>query len=174
MDNMNEKREYARVSAYLPFEVRLVAGGDRECLKPRISGVAVLSDFTKPPEPEDKLLAQWLNLLNAKLDSIISTLSVEREGFSSLTFQTLTISGSGMGFPSKVKYNRGDLLEIKILLYMYPHVALYLYGDVVNSNQENDSFYTAVRFTEMSDDIRDEIVKFVFRRQREILTAKRG
>lgn len=174
MEYMNDKREYARVTAYLPFEVRLVTGEVRECLKPRISGVAVLSDFTKPPEPEDKLLAQWLNLLNAKLDSIITSLSVEREGFSSLTFQTLTISGSGMGFTSRIKYNRGDLLEIKILLYMYPHIALYLYGDVVNSNEENDGFSIAVRFTEMSDDIRDEIIKFVFRRQREILSAKRG
>ena len=174
MDYMNDKREYARVTAYLPFEVRLVPGEERECFKPRISGVAVLSDFTKPPEPEDKLLAQWLNLLNAKLDSIISSLSVEREGFSSLTFQTLTISGSGMGFTSRKKYDQGDLLEIKILLYMYPHVALYLYGDVVNSDQENGGFYTTVKFTEMSDDIRDEIVKFVFRRQREILSAKRG
>lgn len=174
MDYMNDKREYARVTAYLPFEVRLVAGKERECLKPRISGVAVLSDFTKPPEPEDKLLAQWLNLINAKLDSIISSLSVEREGFSSLTFHTLTISGSGMGFSSRIKYSTGDFLEIKILLYMYPHVALYLYGEVVNSNQENDSFYTSVRFIEMTDDIRDEIIKFVFRRQREILSAKRG
>lgn len=169
-----EAREYARVMAYLPLEANLVPPEERECRKPRISGVAVLSDFTKPPEPEDKLLAQWLNLLNAKLDSIISSLSVEREGFSSLTFQTVSISGSGMGFQSREKYRNGDFLEIKILLYMYPHVALYLYGDVVTSEQEGNDFYIAVKFTEMSDDIRDEIIKFVFRRQREILSAKRG
>jgi hypothetical protein len=174
MENVEDKREYARVTAYLPFEVRLVPTAERQVRRPRISGVAVLSDFAKPPEPDDKLLAQWLNMLNAKLDSIISSLSVEREGFSSLTYQMLNISGNGMGFKSKKKYDRGDFLEIKMLLYMYPHVALYLYGDVVKSEQEDDSFNTAVKFTEMSDDIRDEIIKFVFRRQREILSAKRG
>jgi hypothetical protein len=174
MDYVNDKREYARVSAYLPLEVRLVPPEEREVHIPRISGVAVLSDFAKPPELDDKPLAKWLNILNAKLDSIISSLSVEREGFCSLTFQMLTISGSGMGFKSKEKYNKEDLLEIKILLYMYPHVALYLYGDVVKSEQEGDGFDTAIKFTEMSDDIRDEIVKFVFSRQREILSAKRG
>ncbi|HVO66770.1 MAG TPA: PilZ domain-containing protein [Syntrophales bacterium] len=174
MENLEDKREYARVTAYLPFEVRLVPTAEREFRRSRISGVAVLSDFAKPPEPEDKLLAQWLNMLNAKLDSIISTLSVEREGFCSLTYQMLNISGNGMGFKTKEKYNKGDFLEIKILLYMYPHVALYLYGDVVKSEQEGDNFDTAVKFMEMTDDIRDEIIKFVFRRQREILSAKRG
>ena len=174
MEDIEDKREYARVTAYLPFEVRLVPPEERQVRRPRISGVAVLSAFAKPPEPEDKLLAQWLNMLNAKLDSIISSLSVEREGFSSLTYQMLNISGNGMGFKSSEKYDKGDFLEIKMLLYMYPHVALYVYGDVVKSEQEDEHFNTAVRFTEMSDDIRDEIVKFVFRRQREILSAKRG
>ncbi len=174
MDYKSDKRDYARVSAYMPLEVRLVPREERTCRKPRISGTAVLSDFAKPPEPEDKLLAEWLNMLNAKLDSIISSLSLEREGFNSLTFQTLNISGSGMNFNSKEKYNQDDFLEIKILLYMYPHVALYLYGDVVSSERDGDKVNTAVRFTEMGDDIRDEIIKFVFRRQREILSAQRG
>jgi hypothetical protein len=174
MDYPDEKREYARVDAYLPFEVRLISPQDREAHIPRISGVAVLKDYAKPPDLEDKLLSQWLTMINAKLDSIISSLSVEREGFSALTFKTLIISGSGMSFNSKERYSKGDFLEIKILLYMYPHVALYVYGDVVNIEQGLDSFNIAVRFTGMSDDIRDEIVKFVFRRQREILSMKRG
>lgn len=169
-----EARDFARVTTYLPFEVRLISAEEREVRKSRISGMAVLSDFSKPPEPEDKLLAQWLNMINAKLDSIISTLSVEREGFKSLTFQPINISGSGVGFKSKERYIKGDFLEMKILLYMYPHVALYLYGDVTKSEQAGENFYTGVRFTEMSDDIREEIIKFVFRRQREILSAKRG
>ena len=174
MDYVDDKREYARVAAYLPFEVRLVLPEDQKVHISRISGGAVLSDYAKPPELEDKFLSQWLNMLNAKLDTIISSLSVEREGFSTLIFQTLTISGSGMSFNSKETYNKGDLLEIKILLYMYPHVALYVYGYVVKSEREGDDFNTAVRFTEMSDDIRDEIIKFVFSRQREILSTKRG
>ena len=86
----------------------------------------------------------------------------------------MNISAAGMGFESKEKYDTGAFLEMKILLYMYPHVALYLYGDVVKSEREGDDFNTAVKFTGLSDDIRDEIIKFVFRRQREILSAKRG
>jgi hypothetical protein len=179
MDNTNDKkyqdaREYARVTASLPLEVRLIPSEEREVHISRISGGAVLSDFTKPPELDDKLLAQWFNMLNVKLDSIINSLSVEREGFGSLIFQIVTISGSGMGFESKKKYNKGDILEIKILLYMYPHVTFCVYGDVVNSEQDGDSFKTSVKYTQMSDDIRDEIIKFVFQRQRELLSAKRG
>jgi hypothetical protein len=174
MDYNSDKREYARVAAYLTLDVRLVPPEERDIHKPRISGVAALDNFTKPPELDDKPLAQWLNMLNAKLDSIISSLAVDREGFGSLTFKAMNISAAGMGFKSKEKYDTGAFLEMKILLYMYPHVALYLYGDVVKSEREEDAFNTAVKFTGMSDDIRDEIIKFVFRRQREILSAKRG
>jgi PilZ domain len=174
MDYNSDKREYARVAAYLPLDIRLVPSEQRDIHKPRISGVAILDNFAKPPELDDKPLAQWLNMLNAKLDSIISSLAVDREGFGSLTFKSMNISAAGMGFKSKEKYDKGAFLEMKILLYMYPHVALYLYGDVVKSEREGDDFNTAVKFTGMSDDIRDEIIKFVFRRQREILSAKRG
>jgi PilZ domain. len=174
MDYNSDKREYARVAAYLPLEVRAVPLEERDIHRPRISGVAILDNFAKPPELDDKPLAQWLNMLNAKLDSIISSLAVEREGFGSLTFKALNISAAGMGFKTKEKYDKGAFLEMKILLYMYPHVALYLYGDVVKSEREGDDFCTSVKFTGMSDDIRDEIIKFVFRRQREILSAKRG
>ena len=174
MDYNSDKREYARVAAYLPLDIRLVPPEERDIHKARISGVAILDNFTKPPELDDKPLAQWLNMLNAKLDSIISSLAVDREGFGSLTFRAMNISAAGMGFKSKEKYDKGAFMEMKILLYMYPHVALYMYGDVINSEREGDEFNTAVKFTGMSDDIRDEIIKFVFRRQREILSAKRG
>jgi len=174
MDYNSDKREYARVAAYLPLDIRLVPPEERDIHKARISGVAILDNFTKPPELDDKPLAQWLNMLNAKLDSIISSLAVDREGFGSLTFRAMNISAAGIGFKSKEKYDKGAFMEMKILLYMYPHVALYMYGDVINSEREGDEFNTAVKFTGMSDDIRDEVIKFVFRRQREILSAKRG
>ncbi|HUH65764.1 MAG TPA: PilZ domain-containing protein [Syntrophales bacterium] len=175
MDYRSDKREYARVAAYLPLDVRLVPPEERDIYRPRISGVAALDNFTKPPELDDKPLAQWLNMLNAKLDSIISALSVEREGFGSLTYRALNISAAGMGFKSKEKYDKGVFLEMKILLYMYPHVALYLYGDVIKSSErDGDDFFTSIKFVGLTDDIRDEIIKFVFRRQREILSAKRG
>ena len=174
MDYNSDKREYARVAAYLPLDIRLVPPEERDIHKARISGVAILDNFTKPPELDDKPLAQWLDMLNAKLDSIISSLAVDREGFGSLTFRAMNISAAGIGFKSKEKYDKGAFMEMKILLYMYPHVALYMYGDVINSEREGDDFNTAVKFTGMSDDIRDEVIKFVFRRQREILSAKRG
>ena len=114
MDYKSDKREYARVAAYLPLEICLVPTEERDIHKPRISGVAVLDNFVKPPELDDKPLAQWLNMLNVKLDSIISSLAVDREGFGSLTFKAMNISAAGMGFKSKEKYDNGAFLEMKI------------------------------------------------------------
>ncbi|MDI6727722.1 MAG: PilZ domain-containing protein [Thermodesulfovibrionales bacterium] len=166
-------REFSRVDAHVPFAVRLVPPEERPNIKSKISGETILAEFQTLTDVEDKLLSDWLKMLNAKLDSIISMLTFQREGFGSLPFVQVNISGGGLGFNSKEKYNQGDVLEIKMLLPMMPPVALYIYGEVVKIEQQINSYAIAVKFIAMDEDIRDEIVKFVFRRQREMLREKR-
>lgn len=166
-------REFSRVEAYIPFAVRVVSPEERPNIKSKISGETVLAEYQTLTDVEDKLLSDWLKMLNAKLDSIISMLTFQREGFGSLPFVQVNISGGGLGFNSKEKYNKGDVLEIKMLLPMMPPVALYIYGEVVKIEQQINSYAIAVKFIAMDEDIRDEIVKFVFRRQREMLREKR-
>ncbi len=54
-----------------------------------------------------------------------------------------------------------------------PPVALFVYGEVVNVEQTAKGFMTATKFVAVDDDITDEIVKYVFKRQREILREQR-
>lgn len=166
-------REFSRVDAHVPFSVRVVPPEERPNIRAKISGETILAEFQTLTELEDKLLSDWLKMLNAKLDSIINMLTFQREGFGSLPFAQVNISGGGLGFNSREKYNQGDVLEIKMILPMMPPVALYIYGEVVKIEQQINSYAIAVKFIAMDEDIRDEIVKFVFRRQREMLREKR-
>lgn len=166
-------REFSRVDAHVPFAVRLVPPEERPNIKAKISGESILAEFQTLTEVEDKLLADWLKMLNAKLDAIINILTFQREGFSSLPFARVNISGGGLSFSAKERFNPGDVLEIKMMLPMLPPVALYLYGEVVKVERQIDCYITAVKFIAMDEDIRDEIVKFVFRKQRELLREKR-
>jgi hypothetical protein len=166
-------REFSRVDADVPIAVRLVPSEERSNIRSRISGESVLAEFQTLTDVKDQLLADWLKMLNAKLDSIINMLTFQREGFGSLPFAQINISGGGMGFTSREPYNQGDVLEIKMILPMLPPVALYLYGEVVKVEKQINGFYTAVKFIAIDEDIRDEIVKFVFRKQREMLRDKR-
>lgn len=171
---IEDSREYSRVAAYLPFDVNILPKNSEAVYRSRISCEFSLVNFPIPPAPEDANLSQWLIMINAKLDSILNLLSIDREGFFPVTYNHLEISGSGMSFLSEKRYNDGDVLEIKIMPYTNSYMVIYLYGEVVKSYEKDDIFRVAVKFICMDEEVRDEILKFVFKRQREILKAKRG
>jgi len=54
----------------------------------------------------------------------------------------------------------------------YP-LSLFLYGEVVESSIHNPEYNTFVQFVAIDDFIRDEIIRFVFEKEREILREKR-
>ena len=167
------RREYSRVKAVVPFGVRLVPPEERESLLSRISNQTTVELGTLP-EIQDQALAQWLSMINRKLDLILNTLGAQKQGFSSLPVQHINISGGGLSFPSKEPFTRGDVVEVMIVLSSGTSVALYVYGEVVAADRRNDSFEIGLKFVAMGDEIRDEICRFVFERERQILREKRG
>ncbi|GAB5046060.1 PilZ domain-containing protein [Thermodesulfovibrio sp. TK110] len=176
MVNMEETyqrmREFSRVDAVIPLGVRVICPEETKRVKARISGEV---SFTHTPfdEPSDKALAQWIKIINAKLDYLINLLSFKEEGFSSLPLTGVNISGGGMSFDSDVSYNKGDILELKMVLESPSPVALFLYGEVVKCELVNNAYRVAVKFINIEEDIRDHIVRFVFHRQRQLLRQKR-
>jgi hypothetical protein len=61
------------------------------------------------------------------------------------------------------------MIEMKIRLPLTPPVMLYLYGIIV----ETDEQAACARYVAITDEIRDIIVRFVFQKQREILRSQR-
>jgi len=167
-------REYYRVDAYLPIQVRMVPAEEREHVCCRFPGQSILPELAKPPEVEDNVLSHWLIMLNTKLEYIINTLQLNREGFSAMPFQYVNISGGGMSFAYADPVQAGEIMEIKAVLYMMHPISVYLYGEVISSKQRDHDFWTAVRFVYIDDAVRDEIVRFVFERQREMIRKKRA
>lgn len=172
-DKYMNMREFSRVDAHIPFEVRVVPPGERSSVRSKVAGDAVLAEFRSLPDLQDKLLSDWMKMLNMKLDAVINMLIFQREGFASLSFNHVNISGGGLSFASKDKYGQGDVLEVKMMLPMMPPMALYVYGEVVKIEAQANGFMIGLKFIAMDEEIRDEIVKFVFKRQREILREKR-
>ncbi len=166
-------REFSRVDAHIPFEARIVPPEERKNIRSKITGDTILAEFRSLPDLQDKLLADWLKMLNTKLDAIINMLVFQREGFGSLPFNHVNISGGGLSFAVKDKFSQGDILEIKMMLPMMPPLALYVYGEVVKIETQVTNYMIGIKFVAMDEEIRDEIVKFVFKRQREILREKR-
>jgi|SRR5208283_1367299 len=172
-EQYSKMRGFSRVDAQIPFEVRLVPQAERAAIKARIVGDMPLVDTRVLPELQDRVLGEWIKMLNSKLDDIINKLSSQREGFGTLALAHINISGGGLGFFSKERYNSGDIVEAKLILPLLPPVALFIYCEVVKVDQTPKGYMISTKFVAMEEQITDEIVKFVFKRQRDILREQR-
>ncbi len=167
-------REFSRVDAVIPLEVRLVGPEERRNLRSFIAGETTLPEYQIPPEVEDIILSEWLKMLNAKLDAIIGALAERNEKVAVRAQRMVNISGGGLSFDSTERYEVGDVLEMKLMLPIIPAYTLYVYGEVVNATHQEGINHTAVKFITIDDEIRDHIVKFVFKTQRDMIRKKRS
>lgn len=170
--NHQNRREFSRVDVYIPVEFRLVPEEERQSVKSRMSGEVVFADFHQMPPLENHPQQEWVSILNTKLDRIIQALTLQSEGFHSLPFKFVTLSGSGMSFSSQKVFSLGDLLEIKMMLNLYKPTAFYIYGEVVKAQRQTSGYFIAVSFQMTDDGIRDRIIRFVFETERELLRER--
>jgi c-di-GMP-binding flagellar brake protein YcgR len=145
----------------------------REHIRSRISGETSLAEFKSLPEHDDQLIALWLKNINVKLDLIIRMMTIEHDGFNCLKIVKVNISGGGISFNADRQFSPGDILEMKVMLTMQNPLELFLYGEVVEVSKYNAEYNTSVQFIAIDDFIRDEVTRFVFEKEREILREKR-
>lgn len=179
MDFEDEKflklREYSRVDAYIPIEVRLVPEWERPGVRAR---TCIETAFTEPqplPEIEDGgPMHECLKIINAKLDSLIHMVAFQSREINALQLRKVNLSAGGLCIDLDRKYNPEDLLEVRMMFPSMPYLVFTIYGEVIQSEDTPEGvFLTSLEFTEIDEDIRDRIAKFVFERQREILRKKR-
>lgn len=168
------RREFSRVDAFVPFAFRVVPPSDVNFLKARAISESFISDYPALPNIDDQLYGEWFKLINAKLDEIIKTITFQQEGFSSLPFQKINISGNGMLFPSGEPFAKGTVIEGKVVLTILNCAALYVYGQVVKVEQTESGYNIGISFINTDEMIRNEIIRFVFEKEREMIREKRG
>lgn len=169
---LQNKREFSRVDTHIPMEVRLVPEEERPNVRSRIDGKKITS-IKLPPDVDDPALSEWLKLLHAKIDAIFRLVSLDGKEAGSSLYEMKNISGGGASFTSSEKFSLGDVLEIKIFPFAITSQVLYLYGEVVQVEKRENRYFIAVRFISLDDTIRDEIIRFVFEKERQILREKR-
>ena len=67
----------------------------------------------------------------------------------------------------------GEILEIKIMITLFQPIALRIYGEIVNIEQKNEGYLTSICYVNIDNFVWDEIIRFVFEREREIIREKR-
>jgi hypothetical protein len=168
------KREYSRVAALLPFSARIITPEEQTVSRAKLFGEPIYSELSTLPEIGDAHLSVWLKTINAKLDALMRMMAIYQGGFQSLPVKAITISANGLDYPDADVVPVGSVLEMKIILFSLPPVAVQLYGEVISSRKRHEQYRIAVKFQGMDEHIRNEIVRFVFEKEREILRTKRG
>lgn len=167
----NGKRDYFRVCDVLPLVVRKVSG-ERSLRKSRI--IAGYGSGPSEPAQQDETVSPqvWRMLvdISAKLDALMEKQYLESAGLTHAENIAVSISASGIKFTLHEPAAVGDIMEIKMSLPLYPPVGVISFGEVVRATPiDQHSCEVALKFINMDDDVRDEIIQYTLKRQREII-----
>ncbi len=171
-----EKREYFRVDDFIPVVTKKVKDNG-QCRRSRIFsgyGTTVQNELV-PDETINPVLWKMLLDIQAKLGLIIERMSPDSQSLLGVESKNVNISAAGICLVLDEKLSKGDLLEIKMLLPNYPPIGLVIYGRVVRSTEiEDEQYKTAISFDDIEDEIRDEIIQYTLRRQRDIMKKQKN
>ncbi|HUJ19150.1 MAG TPA: PilZ domain-containing protein [Nitrospirota bacterium] len=169
------ERGYFRVDDVFPFTWRKIPEGEpyrESCI---FSGYGMdAADLELPDDSASPRLWKMLLDINAKLDVVIRHLHLESEGLIRARGVPVNLSASGLRFRLDSRPSIGDDLEVKILLPSYPPVGVLVIGRVVRIDEHAAAgFDISLHFIDLTDEVREVIIQYTLKRQREILSRQR-
>ena len=187
-----QRREMVRVDDFLEISHRKISPAESETLSREItdrssgqSGLDSVSSVIRsagrtvdPDSPTWRAIA----LLDQKLDYLISLLQTDNHSHDADFIRCgVNVSGSGIRFPSQQMYEKGDLLWIAILFPISPplrveavaHVARAAKSAKLEEKLPGAIIDVSSKFIAINPRDKEEILRYTFQRQREVLRARR-
>jgi hypothetical protein len=133
----------------------------------------------------DPVLVKILFYLDQKIDKVISNQEKILKKFDkedevqdvSAEGECIDISGSGVHMLVTEKLNPGSLLELTIEPPINPPIQIILLGKLSrvckSKDKENNGFEASVTFTAINEDDREDLIKYIFQRQRELISSRK-
>ncbi len=171
----NEVREYFRVDDYIQIAAKKVEDIG-VCMRSRIfAGYRInVSDEPVPDETINPVLWKMLVDINSKLSFILERLNPDSKSLLNVESRLVNISAAGICFVMDERVDKGDLVEIKMLLPDISSVGIATYGRVLRVVDAGCGQYrVALSFKDIEDYIKDEIIQYTLRRQRDIIKRQR-
>ncbi|GAB4387901.1 MAG: hypothetical protein Kow0025_04100 [Thermodesulfovibrionales bacterium] len=115
-----------------------------------------------------------LGEIDGALEDVLSMLGVERGEFIRTTSREVNVSAAGIRLRVPDRLNVGDSLEVRMLLPTTPAVGVVTDGTVVRVEPAREGGYeVALGFSEMDEEVRDEIIRYALGRQREFIRQRK-
>lgn len=121
-----------------------------------------------------ELLYKLIYQANQKIDHILDILETkDTEKHASAGSESVNISGSGMKFAANHDFLIGDIIALRVFLPLDLATGSWInvLGKVTSLTQASskNTYNTAVKFINLSEQDREIIIRYVFKRQRELL-----
>ena len=121
---------------------------------------------------------QKMNKIIANQEKILNKVDTEEEEQDiSQTGECIDISGSGVNMLVTEELNQGSLLELKIEPHINPPIQIILLGKLSrilqSKDKEDNGFEASVTFTAINEDDRENLIKYIFQRQRELISSRK-
>jgi hypothetical protein len=117
--------------------------------------------------------------INRKLDLLIHMfLAEEFRSLMNSTLKDVNISATGIRFISEQVYEIGDLVEIHLILPMVPLLFVRFAGEVIRqkglTSTQARRYAVALKYLQVDSDTKEDIIRYLFRRQREVLRKRQS
>ncbi len=170
-----DRRSFFRVDDSFPVKVKRVDRNGEHSSRflfhgtlPRVVGGG--------PEYQESLIPLLLDI-NRKLDTLLNALVFKEDALLNAVPRRLNISASGIGIELEEEFRPGDLVELRMLLPSSPPSALLIHGEVTRVEVQREGermFYnTAIDFVGLTEEVKEEIIRYTLQRQREIVMKRR-
>ena len=187
---MRNHRKSLRIQMVLPIrfakltaeEKQLVETGKGGLLLANSTSILPLELMDSAPasrtSEQDPQVFHHLQVIDAKLNWLIERLGDEDKGLTSQG-ETLDIGGNGLCFLTFETLAVRTLLRIKLKLSS-TSLSVELVAKVLrveprtNESGEGSKFAIAVRFVEIGDVQREQIIKFIFDQERQVLRRRKA
>ena len=187
-------RAYSRVNAFVVLDYEIIK--DKQILEKKIKYINNISCSPETYNIRSSVLqgeegetvsgmpsemTTEIQRLHRKLDYIIRLLSSPEEDNVFIREPVeINLSGSGLKFISADALHPGDFMEIKMILPGAADIIIELIGKVVRVKElciDTDgcvkkSYEAALNFFVVKEDDREYIIRYVFKRQRELLRSE--
>lgn len=191
----NERRQDVRIYDRIYFQAKFLCHSDQKYqvlpeTMERIRGNKLIIDsFLKGKyghagssetiHSREPLFNQSLWELNRKVDLLIHMyLADDFMTLMKTLPRDVNISASGIRFITRESFCAGDLVEVNLILPMDPLLFMRLVGEVIRmkpvTSYETERYAVATRFLQIDPETKEDIIRYLFRRQRELLRKRQA
>ncbi|MCD6570817.1 MAG: PilZ domain-containing protein [Deltaproteobacteria bacterium] len=189
-----ERRRYVRVYDKIYYKVNFLAHApdkdnvigealtrvkaNRLITESFLKGKYGYPGLDETPYTREAPFNQALWEVNRKLDLLIHMfLTSDFSDLIKTTPKDVNISASGIRFISDVPFEAGDLIEVDMILPMTPLLFMKFVAEVIRiksitSGGVLNRYAVSAQFILMEPEDKDEIIRYIFKRQRELLRGR--